>query len=54
MWSAGFITYKEAIMCERQLKGWSRAKKEALISGDIKLLRELAACRNESHFSNKN
>lgn len=53
MWSAGFLTYKEAIMCERQIKGWSRAKKEALISADINLLRELAACRNKSHFSHK-
>jgi predicted GIY-YIG superfamily endonuclease len=26
---------------EKQLKGWTRAKKEALISGDIKLLKEL-------------
>ena len=52
VWSAGFLTYREAIMCELQIKGWSRAKKEALISGNINLLRELAACRNKSHFSN--
>jgi predicted GIY-YIG superfamily endonuclease len=53
MWSAGFLTYKEAIMCERQIKGWSRAKKEALIRGDIDLLHNLAACRNKSHYKNK-
>lgn len=27
---------------ERQLKGWTKAKKKALIDGDIKLLRELS------------
>jgi predicted GIY-YIG superfamily endonuclease len=26
---------------EKQLKGWTRAKKEALISGDLKLLKVL-------------
>lgn len=26
---------------ERQLKGWSRSKKEALIAGDLEVLREL-------------
>jgi putative endonuclease len=26
---------------ERQLKGWTRRKKEALIAGDLKLLKEL-------------
>ena len=38
-------TREEAVRRERQLKGWSRAKKEAIISGDLKLLSELAACR---------
>jgi putative endonuclease len=36
----------DAIAAERQLKGWSRAKKEALIPGDIDALRRLA--RNRS------
>ncbi len=30
----------EAIAAERQLKGWSRAKKEALIRGDIVALKD--------------
>ncbi len=54
VWSHGFVTYKDAIMCERQIKGWSKAKKEALICGDLDLLHELASCRNKSHFSNRN
>ena len=32
----------DAIAAERQLKGWRRAKKEALIAGEFGLLRELA------------
>ena len=30
-------TYEQAIRAERQIKGWSRAKKEALIRGDFDL-----------------
>jgi hypothetical protein len=32
----------DAIAAERQLKGWRRAKKEALIRGDFAALRELS------------
>ena len=35
VWSAEFATEHEAFLCERQIKGWSRAKKEALIRGDF-------------------
>ncbi|MEJ8571811.1 GIY-YIG nuclease family protein [Microbaculum marinum] len=35
----------DAIAAERQIKGWSRAKKEALISSDFERLRELALRR---------
>ena len=37
----------DAIAAERQLKGWGRAKKEALIAGDFRALRFLARNRNE-------
>ena len=33
-WSQEFCTRDEAFAAERQIKGWSRAKKEALIRGD--------------------
>ena len=33
-WSESFPTRVEALEAERRIKGWSRAKKEALISGD--------------------
>lgn len=38
---------------EKQIQGWSRKKKEALISGNLKMLRRLSECKNESHFNNK-
>jgi tRNA/rRNA methyltransferase len=34
VWSQEFPTREEALAAERQIKGWSRAKKEALIRGD--------------------
>jgi predicted GIY-YIG superfamily endonuclease len=34
VWSSEFPTENEAFLIERQIKGWSRAKKEALIRGD--------------------
>ena len=40
----------DAIKSEKQIKNWSRAKKEALINGDSDLLHMLAECKNESHY----
>ncbi len=37
-----FQQITDAIAAERRLKGWSRAKKEALIAGDFDLLRSLS------------
>ena len=37
-----FIQITDAIAAERQLKGWRREKKEALIRGDGEALRRLA------------
>ena len=34
VWSDYFDRITDAVAVERQLKGWSRAKKQALISGD--------------------
>lgn len=38
---------------EKQVQGWSRKKKEALIAGMLERLHELAKCINETHSSNK-
>ena len=43
-----FETLESAVRREKQLKGWSRAKKEALVAGKMKRLSELAACRGKS------
>jgi putative endonuclease len=40
-----FQRITDAIAAERQLKGWSRAKKDALIRGDYELLHTLARYR---------
>ena len=45
MWSDRFPTRDEAFAAERKVKGWSRAKKEALIAGDWDLISVLARNR---------
>ena len=46
VWQQDFQRLTDAIACERQLKGWRRAKKEALIRGEYETLRELAKPSN--------
>ena len=41
VYSEIFSTRLEAMEREKQLKGWTRAKKEALISGNLNLLKKL-------------
>jgi putative endonuclease len=38
----------KAIKYEKQLKGWTRAKKIALINNDFDLIHDLAKCKNET------
>ena len=45
VWSDSFMTRNDAFWIERKLKGWSRAKKEALIAGDWELISKLARGR---------
>ena len=40
-WSEELETHNEALQHEYQIKGWSRAKKEALIRGDFQLIHEI-------------
>jgi predicted GIY-YIG superfamily endonuclease len=42
VWSEDFPTREDAFGVERQIKGWSRAKKEALIRGDSDLISRLS------------
>jgi predicted GIY-YIG superfamily endonuclease len=46
VFSESFPTRLEAMEAERRLKGWSRAKKEALIAGDWQRVSELARSRS--------
>jgi len=41
-YSESFSTQAEAITRERQLKRWSAKKKEALIAGDLAILKQLS------------
>ncbi len=41
VWSSEMPSRHEAATCEKQIKGWSRAKKEALILGDWARISEL-------------
>lgn len=42
VWIGEFETRAESLAFELKLKGWSRAKKEALIAGDWNLVSKLA------------
>ena len=44
-YSQDFPTRDEAFAAERQIKGWARQKKEALLRGDWEALRRLARGR---------
>ncbi len=46
VWQGEFVTRAEAISFERRVKGWSRAKKAALVAGDWEQIKRLS--RNHS------
>jgi len=52
VYQCSFREVSDAIAAEKQIKGWSRAKKEALIRGETDQLPLLAACQNETHHRN--
>ena len=47
-----FQKVQHAFYREKQVQGWGRKKKEALINSDFLLLHELAKCKNESSHEN--
>ncbi len=47
-----FSRIDEAFNREKQVQGWSHAKKKALVEQDFGGLHKLAECKNESHFDN--
>ena len=48
VFSQEFSTRLEALTCERQIKGWSRKKKEAMIRVDWAEVSRLARSKNKS------
>ena len=48
VWQGEFETREGAIAFEQQVKGWSRAKKEALIAGDWDKIQQLAKSKAKS------
>ncbi len=53
VWSEITETYHEAFQWEHRIKGWSRAKKEALIRGDIEGIHEIVKTERKSREKNK-
>ncbi len=45
-----FSDVKLAIALEKKIKGWSRAKKEALIEQNWEKLKKLSECQNSTKF----
>ncbi|KQQ41470.1 MAG: GIY-YIG nuclease family protein [Nocardioides sp.] len=43
VWSAQYASIEEAFRYEKQIQGWRRAKREALIRGEFELLPRLAS-----------
>jgi len=53
VFSEEFSDAKLAESFEKQIKGWSRKKKEALIARDVAMLHLLSVCKNNSYFVKK-
>jgi putative endonuclease len=52
-WSVVTDSYQEAFQWEHRIKGWSRAKKEALIRGDIEGIHEIVKSERKQREQNK-
>ncbi len=49
LWAEEFENIADAVAFERQVKGWSRKKKEALIQGEYERLPELSRSKSRSN-----
>ena len=50
LWSIQLTNFWEAEQFEKQIKGWSRNKKEALMAGNWDRLKILSVCKNDSRY----
>ncbi|MBD3750822.1 MAG: GIY-YIG nuclease family protein [Sphingobacteriales bacterium] len=48
-----YLDINQAIAFEKQIKGWTRKKKEAIIANNWNKLKELSICRNDSNYKNR-
>lgn len=53
VWYEVTETYEEAFQWEHRIKGWSRAKKEALIRGDAEGIHEIVKAERKSREQTK-
>ncbi len=53
LWTAEFPTEHDAFLIERQIKGWSRVKKEALIRGDLDGIHEIVKQERQTREAKK-
>lgn len=53
VWSCDFSSEHDAFLTERQLKGWSRRKKEALIRGDLEGVHEIVRDERKTREARK-
>lgn len=54
VWADHFPTRVEALDAEHQIKGWSKAKKEALISGDYLKIHEIVTAERRKREKKTN
>ena len=52
VYSEEFQRVDQAFYREKQVQGWSRKKKEAIIKDNWSLLPKLSICKNETHSNN--
>ncbi|MEX0275098.1 MAG: GIY-YIG nuclease family protein [Flavobacteriaceae bacterium] len=50
LYAEEYLDIGSAFRREKQVQGWTRAKKEALINGEVAKLPDLSECKNETHF----
>jgi len=53
VWNEIVETYPEAFQWEHKIKGWSRAKKEALIRGNIEGIHQIVKAERKRRDKNK-
>jgi predicted GIY-YIG superfamily endonuclease len=53
VWSVITESYQDVFQWEHRIKGWSRAKKEALIRGDMEGIHEIVKIERKRREQNK-